>query len=122
MKTKTAPPKTEEPATPRAFAGTAHDLLVAIYSDTTQDLGIRLEAAKAAIGFEKPRLATTTLKADATNPLQTITRIELVAGGPDHASNAATDAALPRGESADVITRALERAAGLNRNRPRALV
>ncbi|MGH8137171.1 MAG: hypothetical protein ACREVV_03100 [Steroidobacteraceae bacterium] len=41
-----------------AFQGDAHALLVAIYKDENKPLPLRLDAAKAAIGYEKPRLST----------------------------------------------------------------
>jgi hypothetical protein len=40
-----------------AFEGDAHSLLMAVYKDTSKPLELRIQAAKAAIGFEKPRLA-----------------------------------------------------------------
>lgn len=40
-----------------AFAGDAHALLVAIYKDPAHSVVLRLEAAKAAIAYEKPKLA-----------------------------------------------------------------
>ena len=40
-----------------AFEGDAHALLTAIYKDVAQPIGLRMDAAKAAIGYEKPRLA-----------------------------------------------------------------
>ena len=40
-----------------AFEGDAHALLMMIYKDTSKPLDVRLDAAKAAIGYEKPRLA-----------------------------------------------------------------
>jgi hypothetical protein len=40
-----------------AFDGDAHSLLVAIYKDESRPVELRLEAAKAAIRFEKPALA-----------------------------------------------------------------
>jgi hypothetical protein len=40
-----------------AFEGDAHTLLIAIYTDTGRPIELRLEAAKAAIRFEKPALA-----------------------------------------------------------------
>lgn len=42
---------------PNAFDGDAHALLIALYKDTQQPLLIRLDAAKAAISYEKPRLS-----------------------------------------------------------------
>jgi hypothetical protein len=41
------------------FKGNAHALLMAIYKDHTLPLALRLEAAKAAIPFEKSALAAT---------------------------------------------------------------
>jgi hypothetical protein len=38
------------------FEGDAHALLVLIYKDQTRDISLRLDAAKAAIRFEKPAL------------------------------------------------------------------
>src|SRR5437899_6386885 len=46
---------------PNAFAGDAHALLVAVYKDPRQDLHTRLDAAKAALPYEKPRLQAVTL-------------------------------------------------------------
>jgi hypothetical protein len=40
-----------------AFDGDAHALLMAVYRDARQPIELRVAAAKAAIGFEKPRLA-----------------------------------------------------------------
>jgi hypothetical protein len=45
---------------PEGFKGDAHALLVAVYRDTSLPLPIRLDAAKAAVKFEKPVLAATT--------------------------------------------------------------
>jgi hypothetical protein len=39
-----------------AFDGDAHELLMAVYKDTSHPLLTRIDAAKAAIGYEKPRL------------------------------------------------------------------
>jgi hypothetical protein len=38
------------------FDGDAHALLVCIYKDQSRDISLRLDAAKAAIRFEKPAL------------------------------------------------------------------
>jgi DNA-binding PadR family transcriptional regulator len=40
-----------------AFEGDAHSLLIAVYKDESRPIELRLEAAKAAIRFEKPALA-----------------------------------------------------------------
>lgn len=42
----------------QAFEGDAHALLMLVYKDLTKPLALRLDAAKAAISFEKPKLAT----------------------------------------------------------------
>ena len=47
----------------KPFAGDSHGLLMSIYKDLTQPLDIRMEAAKAAIPYEKPRLASTEVRA-----------------------------------------------------------
>lgn len=44
-------------AMPGAFEGDAHALLMMVYKDPNQDMSLRLDAAKAAIRFEKPALA-----------------------------------------------------------------
>lgn len=41
-----------------AFEGDAHALLMLVYKDTEQPLDLRLDAAKAAIGYEKPKLSS----------------------------------------------------------------
>ena len=41
-----------------AFPGDAHALMVAVYKDQMNDLYVRLDAAKAAIPYEKPRLSS----------------------------------------------------------------
>ena len=54
---------------PDAFKGDAHALLIAVYKDTEQPMNTRLDAAKAAIGYEKPRLAAVEHKGDPENPV-----------------------------------------------------
>jgi hypothetical protein len=41
-----------------AFDGDAHALLMMIYKNAAHQIELRVDAAKAAIGYEKPRLAT----------------------------------------------------------------
>jgi hypothetical protein len=53
-----------------AFEGDAHDFLMAVYKDETHRLEVRIDAAKAAIGYEKPRLGSTTLRGDEDAPLR----------------------------------------------------
>jgi hypothetical protein len=42
---------------PKPYDGDAHALLIAVYKDESQPIELRVEAAKAAIRFEKPALA-----------------------------------------------------------------
>ncbi len=44
-----------------AFEGDSHALLASIYKDPSQPIQLRLDAAKAAIAYERPRLAATEL-------------------------------------------------------------
>ena len=46
---------------PAGFPGDAHALLVAIYRDESLPLSMRLDAAKSAVKFERPALASTVL-------------------------------------------------------------
>ena len=50
-----------------AFEGDAHSLLIAIYKDESRPIELRLEAAKAAIRFEKPALAALDAKGTIEN-------------------------------------------------------
>jgi hypothetical protein len=50
-----------------AFDGDAHSLLIAIYKDESRPIELRLEAAKAAIRFEKPALAALDAKGTIEN-------------------------------------------------------
>ena len=47
-----------------AFKGDAHALLVMVYCDPRQPIELRIDAAKAAIGYEKPKLASIDAKVD----------------------------------------------------------
>lgn len=51
------------------FTGTAHDFLVLTYKDCRLPRAMRMDAAKAAIRYETPALAATTLVGDADNPV-----------------------------------------------------
>ncbi|MDR6292342.1 hypothetical protein E9232_004882 [Inquilinus ginsengisoli] len=42
---------------PNAFDGDAHALLMAVYKDPKHELALRIDAAKAAIRYERPALA-----------------------------------------------------------------
>lgn len=57
-----------------AFAGDAHALLMAIYKDETKELNYRLDAAKAAIRYEKPALSTVDARVEAD--VKAVHRIE----------------------------------------------
>jgi hypothetical protein len=47
-----------EEALDEPFQGDAHALLIALYKDQSRPIEVRLDAAKAAIRFEKPSLAS----------------------------------------------------------------
>ena len=49
-----------------AFAGDAHAFLTSVYKDTQQPLVMRIDAAKAAIGYEKPKLTSLDATLDGT--------------------------------------------------------
>lgn len=51
-----------EAVIPKAFAGDSHAYLMAIYKDPSIETAVRIEAAKAAIAYEKPRLAPIEVK------------------------------------------------------------
>jgi hypothetical protein len=53
-----------EKVLPQAFKGDAHALLMSVYKDETLTLEVRLDAAKASIPYEKPRLAAVEHSAD----------------------------------------------------------
>ena len=46
-----------EAAIPDAFQGDGHALLMSVYKDPSIDLAVRIDCAKAALPFEKPRLS-----------------------------------------------------------------
>jgi hypothetical protein len=50
-----------EAVVPDAFEGDGHAFLVSMYKDPAQPIERRLDAAKAAIPYERPRLSTTEL-------------------------------------------------------------
>ncbi len=55
-----------------AFEGDAHALLVSVYKDAAQPTELRVTAAKAALPFEKPRLASTELSGPKGGPIETM--------------------------------------------------
>lgn len=50
--------KVIESALERPFTGDAHTLLMTVYKDEAQPIERRIDAAKAAIAYEKPKLAS----------------------------------------------------------------
>ena len=67
-------------ALPGAFEGDAHALLMAVYKDPSVDLHVRLDAAKAAIRFEKPLPAPLTAEqSPVRSPAEEARRAELLA-------------------------------------------
>jgi hypothetical protein len=63
-----------------AFEGNAHSLLIAIYKDGSMPIGLRLDAAKAAVRYEKPALAAVEHSNQlATKPASEMTDDELAA-------------------------------------------
>lgn len=52
-----------------AFEGDSHALLMAVYKNPAHDWDVRIDAAKAAIGYEKPRLGAVQLQGDKDNPI-----------------------------------------------------
>ncbi len=54
------------------------DYMLDILRDESMDTESRFEAAKAAAPYVHPKLASVEHKGDADNPLQTISRIELI--------------------------------------------
>jgi len=51
-----------EHTVPNAFSGDAHAYLMRVYKDPAKADNLRIDAAKAAVQYEKPKLATTDLK------------------------------------------------------------
>jgi len=47
-----------------AFEGDAHAFLVMLYKDASQPISVRIDAAKAALPYEKPRLASVGVAVD----------------------------------------------------------
>ena len=47
---------------PEVFQGDAHAYLMAIYKDPAQETAVRIDAAKAALPYEKPRLVAAEAK------------------------------------------------------------
>lgn len=60
------------------FDGDAHAFLMYIYKDRRRDIDLRIEAAKSAIAYEKPKLAAVALKNTGDVPLQQSITLEFV--------------------------------------------
>jgi hypothetical protein len=58
-----------------AFQGDAHALLMAVYKNPANELPLRVDAAKAAIRYEKPALSSIDAKVDA-NVKATIRKVQ----------------------------------------------
>lgn len=81
--------KSVDDALPDAFKGDAHAFLIAVYKDQTNPIKDRLAAATAAIGYEKPKLASVEVQAE-IDATVAVSRIELVAPSivsDDHAAH-----------------------------------
>lgn len=75
QKTAEAAAQIAEALGPEAFDGDAHAFLVAVYKNPGNELNHRIDAAKAAIRYEKPALNSTTLAGDKDNPVHTVTEL-----------------------------------------------
>jgi hypothetical protein len=74
---------------PEAFTGDAHTFLMSVYKNTANTIKDRLTAATAAVGYEKPKLASVEVQAE-IDATVSVSRIELVApsiGSDDHAAH-----------------------------------
>ena len=76
----------------QAFPGDAHALLMGAYKDHTQPIELRVQAAKAAIGYEKPRLTAVDAKVEGTLGSRDAGAHELR----DRSYSAMSEPALPR--------------------------
>lgn len=52
-----------------AFEGDSHAFLMAVYKNPALPMNVRLDAAKAAISYEKPKLASVEHSSDSDSPL-----------------------------------------------------
>lgn len=82
MRAMQASAKAIEAALPEAFDGDAHDLLVAVYKNPQHEWNLRVDAAKAAIRYEKPALSTVESVGKDGGPIQQVHRIERVVVDP----------------------------------------
>lgn len=68
----------EESLPDGAFTGDAHALLMTVYKNVAYPIDVRLDAAKAAVSYEKPRLQAVEMKAQIDASIE-VSQIELVA-------------------------------------------
>ncbi|MGO8842074.1 MAG: hypothetical protein ACLQF1_13375 [Methyloceanibacter sp.] len=68
----------------QAFTGDAHALLMGVYKDHTQPIELCVQAAKAAIGYEKPRLTAVDAKVEGTLDLETLVHMSYETGKQRH--------------------------------------
>jgi hypothetical protein len=67
----------------QAFAGDAHALLMGVYKDESQPIELRVHAAKAAIGYEKPRLTAVDAKVEGGITLEELIYMSYPNGKPE---------------------------------------
>ncbi|MDG2570630.1 hypothetical protein P7L87_24020 [Vibrio parahaemolyticus] len=60
-------------AIPEAFEGDAHAFLMAVYKDPKHDISLRVDAAKAAVRYEKPALAAIDLSSENQHYIHDVT-------------------------------------------------
>lgn len=68
-----------------AFEGDAHTLLMTVYKDPQHEWSLRLDAAKAAIRYEKPALSSIEATGKDGAPLNQVTLFQLPDNGRDAA-------------------------------------
>lgn len=61
-------------AIPGSFTGDAHALLMAVYKNPAHEWQLRIDAAKAAVRYEKPALSSVTAEVDARVAVEAIRR------------------------------------------------
>jgi hypothetical protein len=82
-----------EAAIPEAFQGDGHSLLMSVYKDPSIDLAVRIDCAKAALPFEKPRLSPVEPQRAGDDFVPLAERLAF------YAREEAIEAALPRGSN-----------------------
>jgi hypothetical protein len=66
-------------ALPEAFQGDAHALLMAAYKDPALPMDLRVDAAKAAVRYEKPALSSVDMRAAVRRDVREMSEEELLA-------------------------------------------